>query len=292
MSVQGSIFKSVTSWFAPHAAQIASPEIENPQDEEQGFLTSIAHLPLEEQFKIRHVRLINDFIALSCGVLELDLADPDQVITGPFRTLSVNYLYARGLSEQVAVGWQWPVYRGTARPVGTSSFEHLSEEELEAHLGVSRYGDFLLMKDYRPAEAVEVYLSSLPIRRGLSEAEQFWTFGNLGRALVQAGRPAEAESYLRKAVAVGGKMSGADGDTEYAFLSLADSLHRQGKHAEAESVLMDLIKRVEPAARKNALLDSACITFIESLASRISVGGILCVGCCRKSSFAGLISTT
>ncbi len=40
---------------------------------------------------------------------------------GPFRTLSASYLFARGLSEQVAVGWQWPVYRGSARPVGASS---------------------------------------------------------------------------------------------------------------------------------------------------------------------------
>ncbi|MBI5257098.1 MAG: LPS-assembly protein LptD [Burkholderiales bacterium] len=42
-------------------------------------------------------------------------------VPGPFRTLSLNYLYARGLSEQLAVGWQWPVYRGSARPVGASS---------------------------------------------------------------------------------------------------------------------------------------------------------------------------
>lgn len=39
---------------------------------------------------------------------------------GPFRTVSASYLLARGLSEQLAVGWQWPVYRGTARPVGAS----------------------------------------------------------------------------------------------------------------------------------------------------------------------------
>jgi len=39
---------------------------------------------------------------------------------GPFRTLSASYLFARGLSEQLSVGWQWPVYRGTARPVGAS----------------------------------------------------------------------------------------------------------------------------------------------------------------------------
>ena len=36
------------------------------------------------------------------------------------------------------------VFREGSTPVGTSSFEQLSEEELEAHLGVSRYGDFAL----------------------------------------------------------------------------------------------------------------------------------------------------
>lgn len=40
---------------------------------------------------------------------------------GPFRTLSAGYRLARGLSEQVELGWQWPVYRGTARPVGASA---------------------------------------------------------------------------------------------------------------------------------------------------------------------------
>ena len=38
----------------------------------------------------------------------------------PFHTLSAGYSFARGLSEQVQIGWQWPVYRGTARPVGAS----------------------------------------------------------------------------------------------------------------------------------------------------------------------------
>ncbi|MCK6433572.1 MAG: LPS assembly protein LptD [Aquabacterium sp.] len=39
---------------------------------------------------------------------------------GPFRTLSASYLFARGLSEQLSLGWQWPVYRGTARPMGAA----------------------------------------------------------------------------------------------------------------------------------------------------------------------------
>jgi len=40
---------------------------------------------------------------------------------GPFRTVSAGYRLARGLSEQFELGWQWPVYRGTARPLGASS---------------------------------------------------------------------------------------------------------------------------------------------------------------------------
>ena len=37
-----------------------------------------------------------------------------------FHTLSLRYRLARGLSEQVELGWQWPVYQGTARPVGAA----------------------------------------------------------------------------------------------------------------------------------------------------------------------------
>ena len=38
----------------------------------------------------------------------------------PFHTVSARYRLASGLSEQVELGWQWPVYRGTARPVGAA----------------------------------------------------------------------------------------------------------------------------------------------------------------------------
>jgi LPS-assembly protein len=33
---------------------------------------------------------------------------------GPYRTVSTTYRLARGLSEQVEVGWQWPIYGATA----------------------------------------------------------------------------------------------------------------------------------------------------------------------------------
>ncbi len=48
------------------------------------------------------------------------------------------------------------VFREGAMPIGTSSFEHLSEEELEAHLGVSRYGDFSLTDAVRPSYDLQV----------------------------------------------------------------------------------------------------------------------------------------
>ena len=39
----------------------------------------------------------------------------------PFQTVSAGYRLSRGLSEQLELGWQWPVYRGQARPVGAAS---------------------------------------------------------------------------------------------------------------------------------------------------------------------------
>ena len=48
------------------------------------------------------------------------------------------------------------VFREGSIPVGTSSFEQLSEEELETHLGVSRYGSFLLSDAVRPSYDLQV----------------------------------------------------------------------------------------------------------------------------------------
>ena len=48
------------------------------------------------------------------------------------------------------------VFRDGSMPVGTSSFEQLSEEELEAHLGVCRYGDFTLTEAVRPSYDLQV----------------------------------------------------------------------------------------------------------------------------------------
>lgn len=43
-----------------------------------------------------------------------------------------------------------------AAPASTSSFEHLSEEELESHLQVSRYGEFGLTDAVRPSYDLQV----------------------------------------------------------------------------------------------------------------------------------------
>jgi hypothetical protein len=48
------------------------------------------------------------------------------------------------------------VFREGSMPVGTSSFERLSEEELEAHLGVARYGNFTLTDAVRPSYDLQV----------------------------------------------------------------------------------------------------------------------------------------
>lgn len=48
------------------------------------------------------------------------------------------------------------VFRDGAAPMGTSSFAQLSEQELEAHLGVVRYGDFVLTDAVRPSYDLQV----------------------------------------------------------------------------------------------------------------------------------------
>ena len=48
------------------------------------------------------------------------------------------------------------MHEGEVTAVRHSSFEHLSEEELEAHLGVFRYGDFRLTDAVRPSYDLQV----------------------------------------------------------------------------------------------------------------------------------------
>jgi hypothetical protein len=48
------------------------------------------------------------------------------------------------------------LHEGMPTAPRTSSFEHLSEEELEAHLGVERYGNFTLTDAVRPSYDLQV----------------------------------------------------------------------------------------------------------------------------------------
>lgn len=48
------------------------------------------------------------------------------------------------------------VFRDGSIPIGSSSFDQLNEEELEAHLGVDRYGDFILTDAVRPSYDLQV----------------------------------------------------------------------------------------------------------------------------------------
>lgn len=47
-------------------------------------------------------------------------------------------------------------YRDGAVPSGVSSFRNLSEDELEAHMAIARYGDFTLTDAVRPSYNLEV----------------------------------------------------------------------------------------------------------------------------------------
>ncbi len=48
------------------------------------------------------------------------------------------------------------VFRDGMPTHSTSSFDRLSDEELEAHLGVSRYGEFILSGAVRPSYDLQV----------------------------------------------------------------------------------------------------------------------------------------
>jgi hypothetical protein len=52
------------------------------------------------------------------------------------------------------------VYHETAPPQASSSFDALSEDQLEAHLGVARYGSFVLSDAVRPSYHLEVVPSA------------------------------------------------------------------------------------------------------------------------------------
>jgi hypothetical protein len=64
------------------------------------------------------------------------------------------------------------VFRDGEVPMGASSFERLSEEELESHLGVVRYGDFVLTDAVRPS--YEESRTSVPVLMGAASNESLF----------------------------------------------------------------------------------------------------------------------
>jgi hypothetical protein len=66
MAVQSNIIKSVRARFAPRISQPSA------QNEEQLFLTSIAHLTPEEQYERRQHRAMYQRMAQRQGIMEVE----------------------------------------------------------------------------------------------------------------------------------------------------------------------------------------------------------------------------
>lgn len=67
---------------------------------------------------------------------------------GPLRTVSASYRLVRGASEQLDVGWQWPVWRRLASPGGCGGGELFSVGRLNYSLRASRITDSLVGVEY------------------------------------------------------------------------------------------------------------------------------------------------
>ncbi len=67
---------------------------------------------------------------------------------GPLRTLAAGYRVARGASEQLDVGWQWPVYRGEASRGSTCSGTLYSVGRINYSVKDSRVTDSLAGFEY------------------------------------------------------------------------------------------------------------------------------------------------
>jgi len=67
---------------------------------------------------------------------------------GPFRTVSTTYRLSRGFSEQVELGWQWPVYRGAPAPAGGCGGALYTVGRLNYSLKDSRVTDSVLGLEY------------------------------------------------------------------------------------------------------------------------------------------------
>lgn len=71
MALHNRFINSARTWFAPRTAQAAA-EMENPQDDDQRFQASMAHLPLEEQHKRLQRRAMYQRMAQRQGIMEVE----------------------------------------------------------------------------------------------------------------------------------------------------------------------------------------------------------------------------
>lgn len=67
---------------------------------------------------------------------------------GPFRTVGATYRLARGLSEQLEVGWQWPVFGGRGKAGGSCKGGWYSVGRVNYSLKDSRVTDSVLGAEY------------------------------------------------------------------------------------------------------------------------------------------------
>lgn len=67
---------------------------------------------------------------------------------GPFRTVSATYRFARGLSEQVELGWQWPVYARAAPAAGGCGGTLYTVGRVNYSMKDSRVTDSILGVEY------------------------------------------------------------------------------------------------------------------------------------------------
>jgi LPS-assembly protein len=67
---------------------------------------------------------------------------------GPYRTVAASYRYARGLSELIDLGWQWPVYRGDPQSTTGCHGTLYSVGRVNYSMRDSRVTDSLLGLEY------------------------------------------------------------------------------------------------------------------------------------------------
>lgn len=108
----------------------------------------------------------------------------------------------------------------------------------------------------RPAEAEALYRRALRIAEANGRTAAAAAIrSNLGWAIQQQGRHAEAEPLLRQAAeAVEASLGREHEDSASAWANLAGNLQDQGRHAEAAAILRDAVARYEAAVGRDHLL--------------------------------------